>query len=520
MNKDPSNMTKEELIEAIEAIEALEKIWKYNKVATYFTDNGKNARSNYPKQMELMRAGKDHRIRAFIGGNGSGKSIWQSIESYFHLSGKYPKWWDGYRFDKPIQAWLCSKDSKSLRDGLQVILFGGIGDDDFGTGIIPREDMSDDNGVLQKWAMAGTANCIGQFRVRHYTNGIFDGWSVCGFKTYDQGWQSYQGPTLDWIGFDEEPEDDGKIFAESIMRLRPRDGDRPGHFLATFTPTGGMRSTYLAFVPNGVYPEGGLNPNDPTKFTQRVGWSSSPHLTDEWKKSAIENLKLTDPNNIEARTEGYAAMGSGRIYPIDEDFVIVPKQHIPTYWPKCLGIDPGAVNFGVIWIAEDPNTGVKYIYEEYKQSQRLNYIIHVEAIKARGEWISGGIDPHEAVKPRDTGESVQTYFESYGIELAAAKGDPNAMRLRIRAMFDAGAIKIMDNCTRLINEIRTYRGDPNDPNKPARDQDDHLLDAMLYCLVVFDSMKKSYAQLEDEITESRRRPSEDSGHGRNDVTGY
>ncbi len=513
-------MNRIEILEAIDAADALLRKYKYNKYLTFFTDTGVNARSNYPKQMELMKAGKKHRIRALVGGNGSGKSYYNAFESYLHLSGRYPKWWEGHRFEGPIDAWLCAREAKNLREGLQEILFGGIGDDDFGTGMVPREDMQDEKGQFQKWAMAGTANCIGMFRCKHFDkNGIQDGWSKCEFKTYAQGWAEFQGPTRQWIGFDEEP-DDVKILAESLARLRGKDGKPPGHFLATFTPTEGFRDTYLTFVPGGVFPADGTHPDDPSKFTQRIGWKDSPHLDEGWKASCLANWKISDPNNLEARTEGYAAMGSGRVYPIDEDFVIVPKMMIPSYWPKAYGLDPGHANTACIWLTQDPNTGVLYVYDEYKNG-RVNYVIHVDAIRARGDWIQGAIDFHEAVKPRDTGESVLDYFESKGLNVVPSIGNSDALIIRIRSMLDSGTLKIMNNCQGLVSEIRTYRFDPNDPNKIAKNQEDHRLDALRYGISRFEEIKKSSAEIEEEIHAERNKGKDDYGDdNRNEITGY
>lgn len=512
---------KNDLIAAIQAAEAIIAKYKYNKIAMYYPDSGEYSRDKYPKQMDLMRAGTRHRYRALIGGNGSGKSLYLAIETYFHMSGKYPHWWEGHRFKTPINAWLCGREAKILREGLQEILFGGIGEDDFGTGIIPRDYLTDEKGFLQKWAMSGTANAVGMFRVKHFDrNGNFDGWSKCEFKQYSQGWAEFQGPTRQWIGFDEEP-DDGKILAECGARLRGKDGQPPGHFLAAFTPTNGFRDVYAAFVPNGVFPVDGVNPENPSFYVQRIGWSDSPHLDEEWKTSQIAQWKLTDPNNIEARTEGYAAMGAGRVYPVDESFVVVPRIRIPEYWPKWFGLDPGAANFAVMWLCKDPNSGVTYVYDEYKVKRHVNYAIHADAIKSRGKWIAGGIDPHEAVKPRDTGETVQTYFESHGLSLVSAKGDSDATRIRIRAMLDSGALKIMDNCMGLLAEIRTYRYDSDHPDKVARNQDDHLCDAMAYAITVGEYVGKSFAQIEDEEYETKRnRDTQDLDSQRNPYTGY
>ncbi len=511
-------MNRDKLLAAVQAAELLEKKRKYRKIDTYFTDTGPNARTNFPKQLELMAAGKDHNLRALIGGNGTGKSIWLGSETYYHMSGQYPSWWTGHRFTYPINAWLFSKDAKILREGLQEVMFGGIGDEDIGSGLIPRDDLLDEKGKLSTWAMAGTANCIGGFLVKHYTNGLFDGYSKCEFKTYEAGWAACQGPTRDWIGFDEDP-NDPKIYAECIARLRGKDGRPPGHFAAAFTPTFGYSEMYQSFCPNGNFPLGGQHPENPNKFTQNITWDDVKHLDSEWKKSMISEWQISDPANIEARTQGLAAMGSGRVYPINESFVVVPKLQIPTYWKKAYGMDPGQANFAVVWVCEDPNTGIKYVYDEYKHG-KVVYIIHAEAIKNRGEWLTGGIDPHEAVKPRDSGETVQSYFESSGLNLVAAKGDPDALRARIRAMFESGSLKIMDNCQGILNEIRTYRYDANDPNRIARGQDDHRLDALMYALCTFDQIAQSYAQFEEEQSEenSSKRNSDDSQ--RNPITGY
>lgn len=512
-----NNQNKEELLAAIEAADILISKYKYNKIDTYFTDAGPNARSNYPKQMELMRAGKKHRLRGFLGGNGSGKSIWLCTESYRHLSGKYPEWWDGKKFEGPINAWLCGMDAKALRAGLQRILFGGMGDEDIGTGIIPRDDLLDDKGKLQVWSMAGTANCIGQFKVRHYTNGIFDGYSVCEFMTYEQGWQSYQGPTKQWIGFDEEPSD-GKIFGECIARLRGEDGKPPGHFLATFTPTDGFRDLYLAFVPNGVYPENGLHPDDQSKFTQRVGWSNAPHLDEEWKQSAIKQWKLTDPNNIQARTEGYAAIGSGRIYPISDQDIIVNYLKIAPHWPRAYGLDFGWNRTAVIWGTRDPDTGILYLFGEYYEGQKAPYA-HVHAIQSRGKWIPGICDPRGDKRSERDGSRLIDEYRSLGLDITPGDNAITAGIARILGMLDAGLLKVTYNLINWLAEFRTYRYDSKNPSQIARNQNDHLMDATRYLVSKFDHIAVSAQDIADEEQRASR-PTPKNNQDINPITGY
>lgn len=522
---DLTNLNRQELLQLAGAVQALEKKYIYNKASFYFPDKGKFSRQYYPAVMNLMRAGATHKIRAFVAGNGIGKTLWNAYESYLHLSGRYPSWWEGRRFNGPIDAWICSITGETLRDGIQAALFGGIGDDDIGTGIIAKEDLLDDKGHIQVWRKSIPANCIAQMKIRHHTNGVFDGWSICDFKAYEQGWAAFQGTTRQWISFDEEPKDK-KVYAESVTRLRPKDGSgEMGSFLATFTPTSGWTDVFLSFVPNGIAPVDGKHPNNPTKFTQMAAWKlgspeNAPHLTEEYKMSMLADWQETDPDNIQARMSGIAAMGSGRILPIHEQDVIVPRFQIPPHWPRAYGMDPGQKNFAGCWITRNPDTGVMYIYDTYKTNRHVLYLIHAEAFKGRGKWLKGGIDPHEAVKPSSIntlGETVQSYFMDQGLNLISANGDRMAWVMKLRADFDSGLIKIMDNCMPLINEIRVWHYDAKDPNKPARNQDDHIIAAMCYGFIVFDSVSTSLADYEESTMEDIEKIPE---QGRSNVTGY
>lgn len=43
---------------------------------------------------------------------------------------------------------------------------------------------------------------------------------------------------------------------------------------------------------------------------------------------------------------------------------VISPFDIPPFWKQCVGIDPGAVNTATVWGAEDPETGILYIYHE------------------------------------------------------------------------------------------------------------------------------------------------------------
>lgn len=508
-----TNQNKKELIEIAGALDALGEKYTYSNMDFRFPDKGPYRRELYTKHMEFLLAGKTCNIRAFIAANRIGKSFLAGYETTVHLTGLYPTWWEGKRFKGPIKAWAAGVNAKQVSAAIQETLFGSYSDP--GTGLIPKRALLDDKNNTLIWAMPGVPNCIGEARVRHYTDGVFDGWSEIQMKTYEQGWMSYQGSKRDWIWLDEEPTDP-KIYSECLTRTAGMAGQE-GQLVCTFTPLQGYSTVYLAFLPNGQMPENGIHPSNPNKKVVTATWEDCPHLSEAWKKSQLEEYKLTDPNAIEARSKGIAALGSGRIYPIDESFVIIPPVRTPNYWRKAYGLDPGWNKTACVWVAEDPDSKVKYVYAEYKHGKVVD-VIHVDAIKQRGEWIPGSVDPHGAKHKRDDGTDKIDYFNALGLDLIPGVGDPTTLRAMILGMFESGALKIIENCTGLINEVRMFRYDINDPNRPAKDQEDHLCDALMYCLAQFDNIAVSASDIEEEKYPSKQNTFDNNS--RSDLTGY
>ena len=65
----------------------------------------------YPKQAEFHAAGAMHRERLLMAGNQLGKTLAGAAEAAFHLTGLYPDWWEGRRWDRPVRA--CCRQARS-----------------------------------------------------------------------------------------------------------------------------------------------------------------------------------------------------------------------------------------------------------------------------------------------------------------------------------------------------------------------------------------------------------------------
>ena len=69
-------------------------------------------------------------------------------ERTLHLTGAYPPWWEGRRFERPIAAWAAGKTNETTRDIVPAKLFGrveGTGSRKrfSGTGLVPGDAIAD-----------------------------------------------------------------------------------------------------------------------------------------------------------------------------------------------------------------------------------------------------------------------------------------------------------------------------------------------------------------------------------------
>jgi phage terminase large subunit-like protein len=200
-----------------------------------YPSKGPLRRSLYPKHLEFFRLGKDHNERALLGGNRSGKSYAGTYEDVLHLTGRYPNWWEGRKFDKPVSLWSCGDIGKTLRDISQATLLGPPGQkDEEGTGMIPQDC------IVRTTPRMGTPDAVESIFVKHVSGGD----SVLQFKAYEQGRAAYQGTTTDVIHLDEECP--MEIYVECLLRTLTCNGI----IYVTATPLLGLTDLMLAFLPD------------------------------------------------------------------------------------------------------------------------------------------------------------------------------------------------------------------------------------------------------------------------------
>src|SRR4029453_4558197 len=111
-------MTSEERTEAIQIALELERRQRA-KFNQYFPDEGPLRRALYPKHLAFFKAGATYVERLFLAANRVGKTDAAAYEMTAHLTGQYPAWWEGRRFEGPISAWLAGKSAVPPRETTQ-----------------------------------------------------------------------------------------------------------------------------------------------------------------------------------------------------------------------------------------------------------------------------------------------------------------------------------------------------------------------------------------------------------------
>lgn len=358
-----------------------------NKLADYLP---------YPKQRDFHASGGPLNVRERLlkAGNQVGKTWSAGFEHAMHLTGRYPDWWAGAVFDEPTIGWAASETSQGTRDTVQRILLGQVGS--WGTGAIPKDAIKE-----IKRAAHGVPDAVETVLVKHGGGGdVQAGTSRITIKTYDQGRLRWQGETLDFVWFDEEPPED--IYFEGLTRTNARGGI----VTLTFTPLKGMSEVVRRFLQEK--PAGTVVTN--------MTIHDAAHYTPEQREAIIATYPA---HEREARINGTPTLGSGRIYQHADEAVAESQIAIPAHWPRIASMDFGWDHpTAVVWLAWDRDSDTVHLYDAYGAREQTP-MVHSIAIKARGEWIPMAW-PHDGLQhEKGTGDELKKQYLKYGVKMLA-----------------------------------------------------------------------------------------------------
>ncbi len=409
----------------------------------------------HKKQMEFHKCLKKNRW--VFGGNRSGKTECGAVETVYLARGIHP-----YRKNKPISCWVVSLSKQVQRDVAQNKILNYLRKD-WIESIVMASGRSDsaDNGIIDF------------ILVRN----VFGSLSRIGFKSCDQGREKFQGSSLDFVWFDEEPPYD--IYQECRMRVL----DRKGEIFGTMTPLKG-----LTWVYNEIY----LNSNhDDNIWHEEIEWADNPFLDSEEIEAMTKSMSEEE---LESRRYGKFMACGGMVYnEFDESVHVIDPFDVPKEWHDNISIDPGLNNpLSCHWYARDYDGNVYVIAEHFDKGKDVNY--HSQRIKE----ISNRLDWHyyngklralidSAAMQRtlaSTKSVVELFYENDILVNPKVNKDMFSGINRVKRFLRDGEGKahifIFRNCVKLIEEFKSYWwGEQDSPIK----KDDHALDELRYYLM-------------------------------------
>lgn len=411
-----------------------------------------NADKVHLKQAEFHRA--TQRNRWVFGGNRSGKTECGAVESVWLALGEHP-----YKPNRPdVQGWVVSLTQQVQRDVAQSKILK----------YLPPRRIED---VVMTSGRKGSPEygIIDHILVRNAFGGI----SKLGFKSCDQGREKFQGASLDFVWFDEEPPLD--VYEECRMRVF----DRSGYIFGTMTPLKGL---------TWVYDEIELNSrNDPEVWCTHMEWKDNPYLD----PAEVENMSaVMSADEQQSRRYGRFFAGEGLVYPeFDPARHVIDPFDVPPEWQCAVSIDPGLNNpTSCHFYAVDFDGAIYVVGEHYERGRGIDW--HAEKILALADrlgWrrdtsgrLRALIDSAASQRTLASEKSVAELFYERGIAVnTRVNKDLYSGIQRVKSLFSRvpTRIFIFRDCVNLIRELKGYWwGDGDRPRKV----DDHALDELRY----------------------------------------
>ena len=416
----------------------------------------------YESQMRV--ANSSNMILALFGGNQGGKSTTGALRTAWDATGIYPSWFTGPRTTRPADIWVIGETNTTTRDTCQRKLLGDL--DTFEGGFIPKRLH-----VGRPSTRQNIPKAVDTIRVRHVSGGA----STITFKSYEQGREALASWTGDRVWVDEEPPFD--CYEELVMRILARKGQ----MILTFTPLKGKTKLVKLL----------LAAPDDVVCKDFLGWDQAKHL-DESQKKAIISMYMSQPGQLKARMTGHPEVNNGLVYPFSLKDILYNTGDIPTpsHAPRLGGMDvgwrhPTAANAG--WV--DPDSGAKYIYGNYRQSEKPPVYHHAQLL-TWGADLRFEIDPASNAGDKASGEKILEMFweEAHGPDWRdISEGERKYLKAinpvsagiqQTYSDFYNGLLFINAALKPLIEELEGYAWD-DDGLKPVKEDDD-LMDAVRY----------------------------------------
>lgn len=427
------DLSPEEKLELLDLLQLKQRRARENRLAAY---------APYAKQREFHATGAEARERLFMAGNQLGKTWAGAFEIAMHATGRYPDWWKGRRFNRPVRVIVGSESAELTKKGVQRLLLGEPEKrEEWGTGAIPKEC------IVSTSARAGVPDAVASIVVKHELGEQ----SVIQLNSYDQGRSKWQADTVDLAWMDEEPPLD--LYTEALTRTNATGG----LVFVTFTPLLGMSQVVKRYLKE--------RPAGTAVTTMTI--DDAEHYTPERRAEIIASYP---EHEREARARGIPIMGSGLVFPIAESTIKIEPFAIPPHWSRINAVDFGWDHpAAFVALAHDRDTDTVYIYDAWK-IREAPVMQQVGMAVAKGYGHIPTAWPHDGLQhDKGSGEQLKEQYKKFGLNMlperaqfeptADGRAGGNSVEAGIAMMltrFQARQLRVFSHLEEWFAEFRLY----------------------------------------------------------------
>ena len=409
--------------------------------------------------------------QAVIASNRSGKSYSVGYAIACHLTGDYPSWWTDIKYESGIKLIAAGSSSSQIREAIQETLFGTADKTEelsLGSGLLPKDSI-----VMASIVTGADKRSVGGAQIRHKSGTI----SQIIVASYEQDRAVLQGGKADVIWCDEQPRDD-EVISEIIRALAQTPTGQEGRFYLSATPLVGWTPMIKRFWNN-----------TPNHGMVRYTWEDVPlDLLDQKTRDLLMSSWM--PHEIKSRTEGIPMAGTGAVFALDFDTIVLKEPPVLQPWFKRIA----GIDFGrnpdptvIIWMYYDDRTDTIVVYDE-QTCKNMTPIEYAPFILSRGKQIPLAWPADGKRKGyTETTSAIQELTNRYGINTLSShftnpdgsRGIDYGLQYMIQRM-RLGKFKISSQCVQLLDEMRQYHTDVTGNGKVNFQGSDHAIDALRY----------------------------------------
>ncbi len=221
-----------------------------------------------------------------------------------------------------------------------------------------------------------------------------------------------------------------------------------------------------------------------TRHVTRMTLEDAGHYTPEQRQAIIDGYPVWERK---ARVEGLPALGSGHVFPFDEETLRCAPFQMPQHFVRINGVDFGFDHpFAACHCAWDREDDIFYVCRTYR-AQGAAAPIHAAAMRPWGDWVPTAW-PHDGLQhDKGSGDQLAEQYRENGVntlhEHATHEAGGFGLEAGISEMSErmqTGRWKVFDGNEDWFSEFRLYH---REEGKIIKLRDD-LLSASRYALMM------------------------------------